>query len=129
MILTVTPIYAALLGLFYIGLAVRVIRYRRGNRISLGDAEDKAMRKRLRVHGNFAEYAPLALILLLLVELQDTPALAVHALGLSLLAGRVLHAAGLGSTPQRMNLRVTGMVLTLSMIAVAALLLLLGPVL
>jgi uncharacterized membrane protein YecN with MAPEG domain len=82
------------------------------------------MQKRIRVHANFVEYAPLGLVLLLLAELQGTPNFVLHGLGLSLLLGRVLHAFGLGATPQNVPFRQIGMVLTFLMLVVTALALL-----
>jgi len=91
MMLSATPVYAALLAILFIVLSFRVIFVRRGERISLGDGENPALRARVRVHANFAEYAPLALLLMLMAELQGGGAWLVHALGLMLLIGRVTH--------------------------------------
>ena len=121
MTITITPIYAALAALVFLVLSARVILYRRSNRISLGDEGDKNLLKRMRAQANCGEYAPIALLLLLLTELVGAPAVAVHALGLALVAGRVMHAYGFGSTPQIMALRQLGMVLTLMVIAFCAL--------
>jgi len=90
--LPITSLYAGLLALVFLALSWRVIAFRRGNQVSLGDGESKDLRQRNRAHGNFAEYAPLGLIILACVELQGAPALAVHALGLMLFLGRLLHA-------------------------------------
>ena len=124
MTLAITSIYAALLTLLYLALTARVVRYRRGNLISVGDGDDKAFVKRIRAHANFGEYVPLGLLLLLLCEVQGTPAIALHLLGLALLVGRVLHAIGFSSTPQKIPMRFAGMVLTLSMLLFSALCLL-----
>ena len=121
MTLAITPIYASLLTLLYLALTARVVRYRRGNLISVGDGDDKAFVKRIRAHANFGEYVPLGLLLLLLCEVQGTPAVALHLLGLALLVGRVLHAIGFSSTPQKIPLRFAGMVLTLAMLLFSAL--------
>lgn len=121
MTLAITPIYAALLTLLFLVLSFRVIGMRRTAGISVGDNADKEMQKRMRVQANCAEYAPLGILLLLLAELLGTPALVLHGLGLMLLAGRVLHAIGLGATPQRIPFRKFGMVLTLLMLALTAL--------
>ena len=40
--------YGALVALLYLALSVRVILYRRGNRISLGDAGDPVLLGRIR---------------------------------------------------------------------------------
>jgi uncharacterized membrane protein YecN with MAPEG domain len=75
----------------------------------------------MRAQANFAEYAPIGLLLMLMAELLAAPAVALHVLGLTLLAGRVAHAIGLSSNPQRLILRQIGMVLTLTMIGVTSL--------
>ncbi|KIN64048.1 Membrane-associated protein in eicosanoid and glutathione metabolism [Sulfitobacter noctilucicola] len=121
MSVTITPIYAGLAALIYLALTARVITYRRRNLISLGDNDDKALRKRIRAHGNWAEYAPVALFLLLLIELSQAPAIALHLMGLGIVAGRTLHAIGFSSTPQKMILRQLGMVLTLLSIGLGSL--------
>jgi uncharacterized membrane protein YecN with MAPEG domain len=89
--------------------------------ISLGDSGDKNLLKRMRAQANCAEYAPLAMILLMLSELGAAPTLALHILGLMLVGGRVLHAYGFASTPQKIIFRQVGMLLTLTMIGFAAL--------
>ena len=121
MSLALTPIYAALCALVFLGLSWHVIAYRRANRISLGDTGDKALLKRMRAQANAAEYMPIALILLALTETSGAPALAVHTLGLALLTGRILHPLGFAATPQKFILRQIGMILTLAMIALSAL--------
>jgi uncharacterized membrane protein YecN with MAPEG domain len=121
MSIAVTSLYAALLTALFLTLSWRVIMYRRANSISLGDANDKDLRKRMRAQANFVEYTPFALLLMVMTEMQGAPALALHLMGLALLAGRVLHAYGFASTPQKIIFRQIGMVLTLTMIAVAAL--------
>ncbi len=120
MTLVITPIYAALTAFIFLTLSWRVIAYRRANLISVGDTGDKNLLKRMRAQANCAEYAPLALLLLLMVELAGAPAIAVHLAGAALVVGRLLHAYGFASTPQKMIFRQIGMVLTLAMIAFSA---------
>lgn len=122
--LTATPLYAAALALLFLGLSVRVILRRRSAKISVGDGDDKELRKRMRVQANCAEYAPIGLILLLVVELMGAAALTVHELGIMLVAGRLMHAVGMSLTPQVVALRIIGMGLTLTMIGLAAILVL-----
>jgi len=118
---TVTPLYAGFLALLFLALSARVIRHRQTARISVGDNGDKALRKKMRVQANCAEYTPLGLLLLAFSELQGTPDWVLHLLGASLLLGRLAHAVGMGATPQRVELRVFGMLLTLLMVGVTAL--------
>ena len=117
----ITPIYAALLALLYVWLSARVIAGRYRFKVSLGDAGQEALVTRIRGHANAAEYIPLGLILLVLVELRGAPPMAVHALGLMLLGGRVLHALAFrGEKPQE-RLRAPGMVLTFAMLVFSSL--------
>ena len=112
MSLAVTSLYASIVALLFVGLSARVIFYRRGHRISVGDAGDKALLQRMRAQANAAEYMPIALILLALTEANGAPPLAVHGLGLMLIAGRILHPLGFAVTPQKIILRQIGMLLT-----------------
>jgi len=121
---TVTPIYAALCAVLYLALTARVITYRRTHRLSLGDEGDRHLLQRMRAQANAMESIPLGLILLLLADLQSAPPFALHGLGLLLTAGRTCHAYGFSADPQIMRLRVLGMVLTLTMIATTAVLVL-----
>ena len=95
---TVTAIYAALLGLMVIALGSRIAWLRRAHRIGLGDGGNQQLARAIRAHGNLVEYAPLALILMVLCELNGAPAVFLHALGVTLLVGRLLHAQGLLSS-------------------------------
>jgi uncharacterized protein len=109
--------YGALVALLYLALSLRVIAYRRGNRISLGDAGDPVLLGRIRAHGNLAEYAPLALVLLLIAEIGGATPGVLHAGGGMLLAGRMAHAVSLSFPPTGLPLRTFGMVLTFLAIA------------
>ncbi len=120
LVLVHMPIYAALLALLYIGLSVRTIRLRRRLQVALGPGEHPELLRAIRVHANFAEYAPLALILLLVVEAQGTSAWLVHALGAALLCGRSLHAHGVSQPKENFMFRVAGMVLTFAVLGTSA---------
>jgi len=118
---TITPIYAAILAVLFIVLSFAIIRVRRGEKISLGDGKNPVLQARTRAHGNFAEYVPFALLLMLMAELQGGGAWLIHGLGLALVAGRLAHAWGLTREPMDFRGRVGGMVLTFSVLAVGAL--------
>ena len=108
----VTPLYAAVLGLIFVLLSVNIIRLRRALKISLGDGESGQMRKATRSHANFAEYVPLSLVLMLLLEVQTGASGFIHFLGLLLIAGRIMHAWGLNQPRQILPLRTLGMAFT-----------------
>lgn len=113
MTLAVTPIYAAALTVLFLVLTARVITYRRAHKVSLGHGGDPVLERRMRAQGNFAEYVPLCLILLLGAELAGAQALWLHGTGLLLLTGRLMHGIGFSFLRESMILRVGGMVLTL----------------
>jgi uncharacterized membrane protein YecN with MAPEG domain len=118
--MAVTAFYASLLAFLFVLLSARVIAQRREARVELGAGESRELLRRSRVHANFAEYVPMALLLLAFAESLKVPSIVLHALGAALLVGRVLHAYGLSQTPHIVKWRVTGMVLTLTTIGVAA---------
>ncbi len=118
--MSITPLYAGLLTLIFLALSVLVIRERFSVRSSVGDGGNTSLIKRMRVQANFVEYAPLGLVLMLCAELQGAPAIAIHAMGLSLLIGRLSHAIGMSRTPQVIALRQLGILLTFLMLALSA---------
>ncbi|MDQ0011347.1 putative membrane protein YecN with MAPEG domain [Luteibacter jiangsuensis] len=120
----ITGLYAALLALLILGLAARVMWLRRRTRIGLGDGGDRAVACAVRSHGNATEYVPLALILLLVLELNQTLPVLLHAFGIVLLLARIAHAIGLSGTPGYSAGRATGAAITLLVIALMALMLL-----
>ena len=94
----VSFLYAGLLGLLLIALSARVSIVRRRLNVGLGTGTSDAMLRAVRAQANFAEYVPLALLLLVLAEITGLPSAAVHAAGILLLVSRVLHAQGLAQS-------------------------------
>ena len=107
----VTTIYAGLLALLIVWLSLRVIGLRRGRRIRLGDGGDPELQGAIRAQANATEYIPLSILLLFLLEMSGGHVALLHAGGLAIVAGRVLHARGLLTDPLRW--RVLGMQFTL----------------
>jgi hypothetical protein len=124
--LAIVPYYAAVLALVFVALSVNVIKGRRERRVAIGVSGAGDLERRVRAHGNFAEYAPFALLLIAMAELRGTPPLVLHALCASLLLGRLAHAWGVSRTDEDLRFRVAGMAATFAAIAGAALALLLG---
>jgi uncharacterized protein len=81
-------------------------------RVSIGTGDQEILARAIRVHGNFAEYTPLFLILCLLAEMQETAGLIVAGTGLLFVGGRLMHMVGLGTRGDVMPLRVAGMMST-----------------
>jgi len=91
----ISLLFAALLGLMLLVLLGRVSRLRHARRIGFGDGGDPELARAIRVHANFVEHVPFALLLLGLLELSGQPAAWLWAFGGALLVGRLLHAVGL----------------------------------
>ena len=79
------------------------------------------MLRAMRVHANFAEYVPIALILLGLLEMQGASLWLVNALGCLLVAARLSHAYGVSKTTENFTFRISGMLGTFAMIITSAL--------
>lgn len=122
----IIPFYAALLGLLFMVLSVRTLRARRRLKIAVGDAGNPEMLRAMRVHANFAEYVPFALLLLWFVEQRGAGGTLLHAAGSLLVAGRVLHAYGVSRAPEDFRFRVAGVAITLTTIGVSSISLLVG---
>ena len=118
--LPVTAFYAALLGLLFIVLTLRVARARMRSKVMMGTGQDRLLERAVRAHANFAEFVPLALVLIGLAEGLGLAAWAVQGLGAALLVARVCHAIGISREPDIGPLRGGGAGLTLVVLAVAA---------
>ncbi|KPF67356.1 glutathione metabolism protein [Bosea sp. AAP35] len=127
--LLVVPVYAAVLALLFVVLSLAVIKARRTGRVAIGVSEDRALERRVRVHGNFAEYTPLALLLLAMAEWRGAPPLLLHLLCLLLLLGRASHAWGVSHADEDLRFRTAGMIATFLTIIVTALTLIVQAVL
>lgn len=123
----ITTLYAGVLGLLFGGLSLHVALTRMLLRQSLGDGGNKPLLRAVRIHGNAAEYTPFLLLLVLLLELGGVGAAWLHGLGGAMVAGRILHAAGLSMRSSANNARRLGAVLSIgSTMTAAARVLMLG---
>lgn len=114
--MNITVIYAALLALLFVFLSFRTIGKRRKLSIGIGDSENSEMLRAMRVHSNFAEYVPLSLILLYFTESSGASSTMMYTLCTGLLIGRCVHAFGVSQEAENLKFRVTGMVLTFTVI-------------
>jgi uncharacterized membrane protein YecN with MAPEG domain len=94
----VTALYAALIALWLLVLAARVSLGRRRFKVGLGDGGHVELQRAIRAHANAAEWALPVLLLLLIAELTRASPLLLHACGIALVVGRVLHGVGLWSS-------------------------------
>ena len=117
----VTPLYLGLLALWYLALSIRVVNYR-GHGISLGDGGDPNLLRLMRGHANFAEYVPLILLMIGVLELSHFSIYVLHVLGLALLVARVLHGIALSFSQQWKFGRYWGTLLTFILLLVCGVL-------
>lgn len=93
--LSISMLYAGLLTLLFFALSVNIIRLRWRDRVGLGTGDSQDLKVAVRIHGNFSEYVPLLLLLLVMMELQGASAALLHGLGAALFVARICHALGL----------------------------------
>jgi uncharacterized membrane protein YecN with MAPEG domain len=115
-----TTLYIGLFGLLMMILKLNVGRVRASKKINLGDGNDEAMQRAIRVQGNAVEDVPVVLFGLVGLGLLEAPVLLIHALGATFLIGRILHAIGLGGMPGAGIGRTVGTLLSLIVILVTA---------
>jgi len=102
----ITLLYTSLTTILAIFLAFRVGVSRGKTNTLLGEGDSSELLQSIRSHGNLMEHAPIALVLLLLLELQGVTDWKLHLLGSSFFLCRILHAYGISisreSTPYRL---------------------------
>ncbi|MFD0915636.1 MAPEG family protein [Pseudahrensia aquimaris] len=122
--LPITTLYTAITIFMVVGLALRVIGYRRLQRIALGDGGREELQKRISAHSNLTENAPFFIIALGLLEWHGLGSIWLHGAGLTWLIARFLHPLGVERRYPKIPLRVISMGLTLTLHMSSSLLLL-----
>jgi len=121
MLLTIVPVFSAFFAVMFVLLSINVIRARRKHKVGIGTGRNKSVERAMRVHANFAEYVPFALLLIALLELNKANSTLMIGLCSVLLVGRLVHAYGVSMENERFAFRVSGMMMTFAVILVAAL--------
>ena len=120
----ITASCTSILAILALVLASRVSLVRRRAGVGLGDAGNAELSQRIRVHANLVEFAPLALILLLILEQTALPRWFVMLMGALLVIGRLMHAWGFGRNAGYSIGRFYGSLLTWGMMLITALVIL-----
>lgn len=120
--IVVTPLYAAILTAWFLVLTLMVVTHRHRARVSLGDGGDARLQRAIRAHANFAEYVPLALLLLAVLEASRFSIYLLHAIGIVLVVARLLHGFALAFTTEFRFGRTWGAALTVAVLIVEAVL-------
>jgi uncharacterized protein len=95
LILPVTLCTAGAAAVVNFWLALRISQIRLSGKIFVGDGGDDRLVRRMRAQLNFAEYVPLTLILLGLIELAVGSSIWLWGVGAVIILGRLLHAFGM----------------------------------
>jgi uncharacterized membrane protein YecN with MAPEG domain len=122
MSVSITALYAGILALIVVALAINVTVHRVKLRVPLGDGGNAQMRRMIRLHGNAAEYIPFAVLLMAIYELNAGSHTALQVIGIVLIAGRVVQTWGMWATDQTNIGRQIGQSLTWLSVAALALL-------
>ena len=118
-----TLTFAAIFGMLHVIFTLRVGNYRRTSKINFGEGGDTELRNRMRGHGNFIENVPIALMLLLLNDLNGLSDMSLMVLGSVLLVSRIVHYLMIVTRSLPIILRPLSMLGTLGTILVSAVLL------
>lgn len=128
--LPVTLTTACVLGIFYIVLSAAVSAERNRSKVGLGSgteisvalgSEHQAPRLFIAVrrHGHFAEYVPLSILLIMLLEIEGAGRPWLYGLAAALILCRLMIALGMGMAAPNV-LRAGGNVIQWTMILVAS---------
>ena len=120
--LPITATYAAILAILVLALGINVTVHRVKLGVPLGDGGNPEMLRMIRLHGNAVEYLPLALVLMLIFEVDGGSHIALHFAGIALLVGRMLQTWGMWATEKPVFGRQAGQSLTWLTIAALAVL-------
>ncbi|KAB0466096.1 MULTISPECIES: MAPEG family protein [Vibrio] len=107
----ITALYAALLTVLMIWLAIEVIKQRRINLIAHADGGVESLQVVRSAQSNAMDYIPITVILMGFLEMNGASVWFIHVLGVAFLLGRVIHAKGI--LAKNLKGRKVGMVLTL----------------
>ena len=108
MLFQTTAYYAIPLALMFLVLWFRVTIARSNLQVSIGDGGETRLHERIRQHGNFIEWVPLVLLLMVVAEGNGAGAVWLHISGALLLVGRLIHPFGLTAANPTHPLRIVG---------------------
>lgn len=118
-VLPISLATAGALALVHLWLAFRVSQRRMKSKVMIGDEGDPALQARTRAHANNAEYAPFAMILVVLLELARGPGWWLWGLAAAFVLARLAHGLGM-VRPAPNPLRAGGIVVTWAVLAALA---------
>ena len=121
---SITAGYLAVLALLFAALSAQVVRLRLKTRTAFSDGGSIELRSAIRAHAHFAEYVPITVLMIAILEMSGVSALRVHLLMGALLLARLLHPIGMYAKPGTLQFgigRSAGMTITTGLLIVCAL--------
>ncbi|MDV6250041.1 MAPEG family protein [Vibrio sp. EA2] len=116
----ITALYACILAVLLIWLAIQVIKQRRINKVAHADGGVESLQIARSAQSNASEYIPITLILMALLEFNGAQPVWIHLTGIIFVIGRIIHARAI--LQESLKGRVKGMKLTfLIMVALVVL--------
>ena len=106
----ISALYIVLSAIIIGQLSMNVIKVRRQYKISIGDGSNHALQLAICAQTNAVEYLPIGMLLLISLEFNAANNLIIHALGITLLVGRIMHAKAM--LADNLKRRVIGMQIT-----------------
>lgn len=106
----VTSLYASILAIAAIVLAIIVSTKRGKYGVSIMDGGHPELALWIRKHGNFAEAVPFALLMMALAEARGISVTWLHVIGILLLISRIAHLYGLSNEKPTEPFRIAGAV-------------------
>ena len=91
MTVSITLLYAGIIAVLMAVLSTMTAMTRGRTGVALGDGGQSDMALAIRRFGNLSEYAAMAIVMLLLMELSGVEARWLHAYGIALVLLRLLH--------------------------------------
>lgn len=116
----VTALYGGLNALLAVLLGLNVSLTRGREKVNFGSGDSIKMQQAIRVHQNNVEYVPLAITLLLILEIMGAASLWIHIYGGALFVARLSHAHGLMTSTEATPTRFIGALSTFILIIAAS---------
>ncbi|MFZ4604852.1 MAG: MAPEG family protein [Caulobacter sp.] len=107
-----SALWVGLHVLLMLVLSLLVVRLRNKHKVFLGDEGIPELAQAIRAFGNAAEYVPIGVAGLIVLDLSGATPLLIHIAGFILFAGRVTHAVGLYNSVGTSIPRALGMTMT-----------------
>jgi hypothetical protein len=116
----VTLLTASILGILIIAVSYKCAMKRMNSKIEIGTGDDQSLQRLMRAQANLTEYAPISIILIGLLEVNNIDIRLLYGLAATLIIARLMHVYGFITKPGKNPGRFYGTLLTWLTILVAS---------